>query len=43
MRGRRQSYAPRRVLSKITKTELVYLAFDQSTRDAYRARAGAQG
>ncbi|MGB3476047.1 MAG: SDR family oxidoreductase [Mycobacterium sp.] len=34
---------PRRFLSKITKTEQVYLAVDQVTRDAYHARAGAGG
>lgn len=32
---------PRRLLSKITKTEQVYLAVDQATRDAYHARAVA--
>lgn len=34
---------PRRLLSKITRTEQVYLAVDQATRDAYHARAGADG
>lgn len=34
---------PRRFLSRITKTEQVYLAVDQATRDAYHDRAGAQG
>lgn len=30
----------RRLLSRITRTEQVYLAVDQTTRDAYHARAG---
>lgn len=34
---------PRRFLSRITRTEQVYLAVDQATRDAYHSRAGAQG
>lgn len=34
---------PRRFLARITKTEQVYLAVDQATRDAYHARAGADG
>lgn len=34
---------PRRLLSKVTRTEQVYLAVDQATRDAYPARAGADG
>ncbi len=32
---------PRRFLSRVTKTEQVYLAVDQATRDAYHARAAA--
>lgn len=31
---------PRRFLFRITRTEQVYLAVDQATRDAYHARAG---
>lgn len=31
---------PRRFLYRITRTEQVYLAVDQATRDAYHARAG---
>lgn len=31
---------PRRLLARITRTEQVYLAIDQATRDAYHARAG---
>lgn len=31
----------RRFLARITRTEQVYLAVDQATRDAYHARAGA--
>lgn len=34
---------PRRFLSKVTKTEQVYLTVDEATRDAYHARAGADG
>lgn len=33
----------RRLLSRITRTEQVYLAVDQATRDAYHARAGTDG
>lgn len=32
---------PRRFLARVTRTEQVYLAVDQATRDAYHARAGA--
>ncbi|MCV7384171.1 SDR family oxidoreductase [Mycolicibacter longobardus] len=32
---------PRRLLARVTRTEQVYLAVDQATRDAYHARAGA--
>lgn len=34
---------PRRLLARITRTEQAYLAVDQATRDAYHARAGADG
>jgi hypothetical protein len=34
---------PRRLLGRVTRTEQVYLAVDQATRDAYHARATAGG
>lgn len=34
---------PRRLLARVTRTEQVYLAVDQATRDAYHARAGGDG
>lgn len=33
---------PRRFLARLTRTEQVYLAVDQSVRDAYHARAGVE-
>lgn len=32
---------PRRLIARVTRTEQLYLAVDQATRDAYHARAGA--